>query len=158
MKIGELARRTGLAPSRIRFYERIGLLGPVHRAPNGYRSYRADADLMLKLIAAAQRAGFSLDELRELLPADLAQWEHGLLVDVLRRKMAEIEAQQARLAQSKAQLAELLAQIEGKPQDVSCASNARRLLREMRFEQEQPTKPAGHVDRARGSGEVDNDL
>jgi len=133
MKIGELAQRTGLAPSRIRFYERIGLLQAVQRQPNGYRSYPADAVLVLQLIATAQRAGFSLDELRTLLPGDLAQWEHGILLGTLRRKVEEIETLQAQLADSKAQLVALMAQIEAKPQDMSCAANARRVLSEMRL-------------------------
>lgn len=37
MKIGERAARTGPTPSRIRFYERIGLLTSVERQANGYR-------------------------------------------------------------------------------------------------------------------------
>ncbi|KAF1044016.1 MerR family transcriptional regulator [Xylophilus sp.] len=131
MKIGELAQRTGLAPSRIRFYERIGLLKAAERQANGYRSYPDDAALALKLIAAGQRAGFSLDELRALLPSDLAQWEHGTLLDTLRRKAADIAALQAQLAQSKAHLLELVAQIEAKPQDMTCAANARRMLLEL---------------------------
>ncbi|WP_443111535.1 MerR family DNA-binding transcriptional regulator [Burkholderia sp. FERM BP-3421] len=45
MKIGELAERTGLTPSRIRFYERIGLLTAVERQTNGYRAYSSDAVL-----------------------------------------------------------------------------------------------------------------
>ncbi|WP_375145378.1 MerR family DNA-binding transcriptional regulator [Vibrio parahaemolyticus] len=40
MKIGELAQKTGLAPSRIRFYERIGLLKTVTRKPMGTASIR----------------------------------------------------------------------------------------------------------------------
>ena len=92
MKIGELARHTGLAPSRIRFYERIGLLKVVERQSNGYRRYPAEAVLVLQLIATAQQAGFSLDELRTLLPDDLAQWENGTLLGTLRRKVADIEA------------------------------------------------------------------
>lgn len=72
MRIGELAERTGLAPSRIRFYERIGLLKTVRRKANGYRTYPPEAVTMLKLITTAQQAGFSLDELTSLLPADLA--------------------------------------------------------------------------------------
>jgi len=59
MKIGELAQRTGLAPSRIRFYERVDLL-TVERQANGYRSYPEEAVLTLRLIATAQKAGFSL--------------------------------------------------------------------------------------------------
>ncbi|GJH17479.1 MerR family transcriptional regulator [Caballeronia novacaledonica] len=133
MKIGELAERTGLTTSRIRFYERIGLLKSVERQNNGYRSYPDDAVLVLKLIATGQSAGFSLDELRTLLPRDLANWEHGTLLDTLSRKVKDIEALQAQLAQSKAQLVELMGQIEAKPQDMDCAANARRVLSEMRL-------------------------
>lgn len=131
MKIGELAQRTGLAPSRIRFYERIGLLKMVERKENGYRSYPNDAVLALKLISAGQRAGFSLDELRTLLPSDLANWEHGTLLETLRRKVQDIETLQAQLAQSKEHLIELIVQIEAKPQDMDCAANARRVLSEI---------------------------
>ena len=133
MRIGELATRSGVSVSRIRFYEGRGLLPQVPREDNGYRSYPDDAVLALQLIAAGQRAGFSLDELRTLLPSDLASWEHGALLDALRRKVQDIEALQAQLAQSKAQLAELMAQIEARPQDMACAANARRVLSEMRL-------------------------
>ena len=133
MKIGELAERTGLAPSRIRFYERIGLLKAVERQTNGYRRYPEEAVLALQLIATAQRAGFSLDELRTLLPSDPARWEHGTVLDALRRRVADIEALQAQLAQSRAQLVELIGQIETKPQDMSCEANARRVLSGMRL-------------------------
>lgn len=128
MKIGELAQRTGLAASRIRFYERIGLLKQVERQANGYRSYPDDAVLVLQLISAAQRAGFSLDELRAMLPDDEMQWEQATLLDTLRRKVRDIEALQAQLAQSKAQLLALVVQIEAKPEGVDCATNARRLM------------------------------
>ncbi|WP_293222150.1 MerR family transcriptional regulator [Ottowia sp.] len=134
MKIGELAQRTGLAASRIRFYERIGLLKTVQRQANGYRSYPADAVLTLRLITAGQRAGFSLDELRTLLPDGLAGWEHDALIDTLRRKVQGIEALQAQLAQSRAHLLELVAQIEARPADMDCAANARRVLAEMRLD------------------------
>ena len=71
MKIGELARRTGLTASRIRFYESLGLLPMVERMPNGYRHYPKGAQLVLELIDTAQQAGFSLDEIRTLLPTNL---------------------------------------------------------------------------------------
>src|ERR1700684_2826571 len=37
IQVSELARRSGLTPSTVRFYERIGLLSSARRAPNGYR-------------------------------------------------------------------------------------------------------------------------
>ena len=123
MKIGELAQRSGLAPSRIRFYERIGLLRTVERRPNGYRIYPPEAAQILEVIATAQRAGFSLDEIRSLLPGGPEQWEHGALIAALRRKVADIEALEARLTQSKAQLVALIADIETKPEDIDCAAN-----------------------------------
>ncbi|WP_298209041.1 MerR family transcriptional regulator [Acidovorax sp.] len=134
MKIGELAQRTGLAPSRIRFYERIGLLKAVERQANGYRSYSEDAVLVLRLITTAQKAGFSLDELRTLLPSGLASWEHGVLIGTLRRKVQDIEALETQLAESKAHLVELMAQIEAKPSDMDCAANAKRVLSEMKLD------------------------
>lgn len=128
MKIGELAKQTGLAPSRIRFYEQIGLLKMVTRKSNGYRSYPPEAAVVLDLITNAQNAGFSLDELRTLLPSDLAQWDHSSLVDALRQKVQDIEALQERLQRSKAQVLELLSEIEAKPEDMDCAAHAARVM------------------------------
>ncbi|MFI8744424.1 MerR family transcriptional regulator [Pseudomonas sp. NPDC077186] len=131
MKIGELAQRTGLAASRIRFYESIGLLRLVQRQANGYRSYPQEAVLVLNLITTAQQAGFSLDELRTLLPQDLSQWQHGKLLDTLQAKVHDIEALERRLAQSKTHLLALIDEIEGKPDDLDCAANAKRVLSKM---------------------------
>ncbi|MFT0171435.1 MerR family transcriptional regulator [Paraburkholderia mimosarum] len=145
MKIGELAARTGLAASRIRFYERVGLLKS-ERQPNGYRIYPLQAVLVLNLIATAQQAGFSLDEIRTLLPPDLIQWKHGSLVAALRGKVQDIEALQKRLGQSKAQLIALLAEIEAKPDEMDCAANAKRVLSRMRSgEVKTPSLSTGDV-------------
>jgi DNA-binding transcriptional MerR regulator len=145
MKIGELAERTGLAASRIRFYEEIGLL-KVERESNGYRTYPPEAVMVLDLIAAAQKAGFSLDEIRMLVPHDMAQWQHGVLLDTLRRKVQDIEALEARLAQSKAQLVALMAEIEARPDEIDCAANAKRVLSRIRSgEIGRPTLAAGDV-------------
>jgi DNA-binding transcriptional MerR regulator len=58
MRIGELAKVTGITPSRIRFYESEGLITPPPRQGNGYRNYSADVADLLKIIDRAQRAGF----------------------------------------------------------------------------------------------------
>ena len=132
MKIGELSERTGLTPSRIRFYERIGLLKTVQRQSNGYRTYPDEALLVLDLVATAQKAGFSLDEIGTLLPPDPTQWQHGKLLDTLRLKVRDIEALEARLAQSKMHLVSLIADIETKPAEIDCTTNAKRVLSRMR--------------------------
>jgi DNA-binding transcriptional MerR regulator len=128
MTIGELAKRTGLTNSRIRFYESAGLLQTVDRRPNGYRTYPPEAVLVLELITTAQKAGFSLDEIRKLLPPGLHHWDHAGLIAALRRKVADIEMLETRLKESKAQLIALIADIEAKPDDMDCAANARRVL------------------------------
>lgn len=134
MKIGELAKRTGLAASKIRFYEDIGLLKLVQRKANGYRSYPPEAELALNLIVKGQQAGFSLDELQKLVPANLDDWRHDALLSALKGKIADIDALQQKLAHSKQQLLGVLADIEAKPGDMACADNARRVIAQMTAE------------------------
>ncbi|HEY2527034.1 MAG TPA: MerR family transcriptional regulator [Xanthobacteraceae bacterium] len=130
MRIGELATRSGLSASRIRFYEAKGLLDTVSRKANGYREYPADALTALGVILSAQRAGFSLEEIRQILPADLSNWRSRELVGALRRKIAHIEHMEKRLGQSKRQLRTLVRKIEATPDGVDCADNTKRLLKE----------------------------
>ena len=130
MRIGELARRSGLSTSRIRFYEARGLLNVVSRKANGYREYPSDTLMILGIIVGAQQTGFSLDEIKQILPAELSNWRHGELMGALRRKVADIVQMQKRLGQSKRQLCALIRKIEGKPDGMSCADNTQRLLKE----------------------------
>lgn len=131
MKIGELAERSGQTASRIRFYEKEGLLKLVDRRPNGYRTYPREALVVLNLIDTAQNAGFSLDEIRKMVPSDLDDWQHDGLLDALRAKIAEIETLQKRLARSKKQIERLITEIEAKPDDMDCKDNARRVMANM---------------------------
>lgn len=128
MKIGELARRTGLAASTIRFYESKGLLKSVARLSNGYREYPPDAAAILAVIINAQQTGFTLDEIAKILPANAANWEHGELIATLKRKIDDIESTQARLARSKAQLHTLIELIDSKPEGMACEDNAVRVM------------------------------
>ena len=128
MKIGELARKAGLRPSRIRYYEEIGLLKTVQRTPKGYRVYGADSVLILNLIVMAQKAGFSLQEIHLLVPGDLNEWCHERLSHMLKSKIDEIEAQEAQLATSKARLQAIRDGIANRPDGIDCDANARRIL------------------------------
>jgi DNA-binding transcriptional MerR regulator len=65
-----------LTASRIRFYESSGLLQAATRQANGYRDYPPDALVILQIITSAQNAGFSLDEVRTIIPADLSDWRY----------------------------------------------------------------------------------
>ncbi|MBO9556959.1 MAG: MerR family transcriptional regulator [Caulobacter sp.] len=129
MKIGELARETGLAPSRIRYYESLGLIGAVERRLNGYRSYPRETAQLLRIITGTQRAGFSLDEIRSLLPQKSgAGWDRPKLLTGLKQKLADLAALQASLAATQADLEFLIARIESSPPDGDCFDNAQAVL------------------------------
>ena len=66
MKIGELARRAGLNPSAIRFYEKAGVLAAPHRA-SGRRRYPDEALDRVLLVRFASEMGFTLSEIRVFL-------------------------------------------------------------------------------------------
>jgi DNA-binding transcriptional MerR regulator len=132
MKIGELAKLSGLAASRIRFYESSGLIKSVERKSNGYRDYGTEAVWILEIITGAQNAGFSLEEIRNLLPVSSDAWRHGELLESLKRKVSEIEVLQKRLEQNKAQLLVVIEGIETKPEGMQCAENTQRLLNRFR--------------------------
>jgi MerR family Zn(II)-responsive transcriptional regulator of zntA len=65
--IGRLAQRAKLNVDSIRFYERQGLLFPETKTDSGYRLYNDDALRRITFIKHAQRCGFSLAEIGELL-------------------------------------------------------------------------------------------
>jgi MerR family transcriptional regulator, redox-sensitive transcriptional activator SoxR len=64
--IGEVARRTGLAKSAIRYYETEGLLANPERR-GGKRAFRPEMVDHLNVIRLARELGFTLDDIRTLL-------------------------------------------------------------------------------------------
>lgn len=134
MRIGELAKISGLAPSRIRFYESSGLIKSVERKANGYRDYAPDTKWVLEVITAAQAAGFSLEEIRHLMPMNASGWQHDELLSGLKQKVEEIAVLQQRLAHDKAQLLLVIKGIEDKPESMACAENAQMLINRLREE------------------------
>jgi len=135
MKIGELAKRTGLNASRIRFYETEGLLGTVERGANGYRRYPPEAVALLGIVTSAQRAGFTLDQIRYLMPAGSQGWKHDELAARLREKVTEIDVLQEQLAQNKAQLLAVIDGIENRPDGIACSDNKQRMFDLLRLEE-----------------------
>jgi DNA-binding transcriptional MerR regulator len=113
LRVAELATEAGLSPDTIRYYERAGLLPPPERTPSGYRLYSATALDRLRFIQGAQRLGLRLREIRDLLairdtgtcPCDPAE-------QLLRRRLAELDAEMTRLA---ALRTELVAMVEALP-------------------------------------------
>jgi Cu(I)-responsive transcriptional regulator len=66
MNIGDVARRAGLPPKTIRYYEEIGLIRP-GRSANGYRAFRERDVHLLTFLGRARSLGFSIEDCRALL-------------------------------------------------------------------------------------------
>lgn len=96
LTIGAFAKAAGVNVETIRFYQRRGLLPTPPRRRGGIRRYGTTAVARLKFVKAAQRLGFSLDQVEQLL----------ILEDGTHcREAAELAAQQ--LADVRAKLADL---------------------------------------------------
>ena len=67
LTIGQLAKRTGLRTSTLRYYEEQGILYPDGRTTAGYRLYDPEAEAALHFVRQTQRLGFSLANIRALL-------------------------------------------------------------------------------------------
>lgn len=93
LAIGEVARRAGLRPSALRYYESIGLM-PAPKRVSGRRRYDESTVQMLKVVQLAQQAGFTVAQIQTLLhgfAADTppaARW-----VPLARQKLQELDAQ-----------------------------------------------------------------
>ncbi|NIF55038.1 MerR family transcriptional regulator [Burkholderia sp. Ax-1724] len=96
MKIGELAARTGMAASAIRFYEQRGLLPAATRGANGYRIYDESAEERLKQIQLAQKLGFTLDEMQTAIK-EMGDFSQDGLLGRIDRRLGEIDALRTRL-------------------------------------------------------------
>lgn len=99
MRIGELSSRSGLSRDALRFYEKRGLIR-AHRSPNGYRHYPEGTLFILGYVRTAQRLGFSLSEIEAELPGLSAEGiGEGRIAEILRSKIAAVEARMAELAE-----------------------------------------------------------
>jgi len=87
LRSGQLARAAGVNLQTLRYYERRGLLPEPDRTLGGHRQYPAETVTLLRTIKAAQRLGFSLDEVAQLLGH-----RHSDLQGQAAAKLAEVEA------------------------------------------------------------------
>ncbi len=108
MNINEIAKLTQLSAKSIRFYEEKGIITTPLRALNGYRQYNQQHIDELNLLNQAKLAGFSLTEAKELL--ELYKDPHRRNIEVKEKtlaKIAEIDAQIAKLQAMKTKLSQL---------------------------------------------------
>jgi DNA-binding transcriptional MerR regulator len=105
LPIGQLARRAGVGIQTVRYYERRGLLKPPARRPSGQRVYEPEMVDLLRTVKQAQRVGFTLAEIEELLRLSGSRAGRGEVLHArLRGKIAEIDGRIADLQQMRAAL------------------------------------------------------
>lgn len=112
MRIGELAERAGTTTRALRHYESLGLL-PARRGGNGYREYGEQDLRLLDEIRTLQDFGFELEETRPFVECLRAGNPSGDScagsVEVLRRKLIQLDGYIAQLQQVRAQVGAQLA-------------------------------------------------
>ncbi|KVO58991.1 MerR family transcriptional regulator [Burkholderia ubonensis] len=106
LKVGELAKRSGLTVRTLHHYHAIGLLTPSARADNGYRLYDRDDIARLHQIQALRRFGLSLAEIGDYLNQPGAP-----LVDLVAKQITLLDRQIEQSAQLRERLVRLHAQL-----------------------------------------------
>ncbi|HEY7049955.1 MAG TPA: MerR family transcriptional regulator [Jatrophihabitantaceae bacterium] len=97
LRSGAVARAAGVNLETLRYYERRGLLAEPQRSSGGHRLYPTEAVTLVRVIKAAQRLGFTLDEVAELLQLGRTGRHTARLQTRIEAKLAEIEARIADL-------------------------------------------------------------
>ena len=108
LRTGEVAEQAGVNIQTLRYYERRGLLAEPHRSTGGHRLYPADTVALLQVIKAAQRLGFTLDEVAELLDAGRRRHPTPDLRERAIGKIAEIDQKIADLTAIRTTLTEIV--------------------------------------------------
>ncbi|GAA1727780.1 MerR family transcriptional regulator [Isoptericola hypogeus] len=116
MKIGEVARRTGVAPRLVRYYEQQGLL-TTDRAANGYRTYSDDDVERVSRVASMVRAGIPTRLIKVLLDMEEAQAADfptcpRTVAEMLASELEGIEERIACLTRSRDTIRDVLARTE----------------------------------------------
>lgn len=90
--IGEVAKRVRVSRKALRLYEAAGILPAARRTPSGYRVYDSKTLHLLAFVRQAQRLGFTLGEIRDIVAikrAGRAPCPH--VRDLVRRKAEELD-------------------------------------------------------------------
>ncbi|MBB3675440.1 heavy metal-responsive transcriptional regulator [Modestobacter versicolor] len=110
LRVAELARSVGVPTDTVRYYERVGLLPPPRRTAGGYRDYDAGAVDRLRFIQGAQRLGLRLVDIGHLLAVrDTGECPCEPAGELLGRRLAEVDAEIARLVALRTEMAAMAA-------------------------------------------------
>jgi DNA-binding transcriptional MerR regulator len=111
LKIGDVARRSGIGIETLRFYEKSGLLDKPGRTYSGYRMFSADVLDRLAFIKKAQMLGFSLQEIKQLIDdARSGQSPCAEVREIVRRRLDELDERMREMRRYRRELAEALKQ------------------------------------------------
>jgi DNA-binding transcriptional MerR regulator len=118
MRIGEAADAVGINPKTIRYYEDIGLLPDPERTPSGYRDYTTvDVDRLV-FVKTAQRLGFALAEVGEILAfRERGQRPCTYVLGLLERQVGDLDRRISELQDLRAELVALKGQADRLPPD-----------------------------------------
>jgi MerR family mercuric resistance operon transcriptional regulator len=115
MTISQLARGAGVGVETVRYYQRRGLLPdprPQRSGTSGIRHYGPDELRRLRFIRAAQNAGFTLEEIAELLRLDSSH-DRPRAREMARSRIAALDAQIEALQRARQSLAKLAQECAG---------------------------------------------
>jgi MerR family mercuric resistance operon transcriptional regulator len=119
LRIGSFARAAGVNVETIRFYQRTGLLRKPDRPYGTIRRYGKADVARVKFVKAAQRLGFSLDEISQLLK--LEDGTHcSEVAELAGQRLADVRARLADLARIEAALSKLVSECNSRQGRVSC--------------------------------------
>lgn len=109
MYIRDIAGSVGLTPQSIRYYERLGLIAKPERTRGGYRVYSTKALERVRFIKDAQRLGFSLEEIREVLRVKYSgQSPCECVRKLLNGKLTDLENQMKQMEKMRREIARCL--------------------------------------------------
>ena len=91
LAIGSLSDATGTSVSALRYYDEIGLITPSARV-GGKRQFDPDAVGRVNFVRRAQRVGFSLEEVRDILDDTVGEWNN-----IVGDKLTALHAQRSEL-------------------------------------------------------------
>ncbi len=121
MTIGQLAGQAGVNVQTVRYYERRGLLTPVARRESGYREFLPIDVRRIRFIKNAQRLGFTLQEITDLLQLRIADEEACESVrDRAESKIKEISVKLSELRRMKKTLETLVLACEDRRMTDEC--------------------------------------
>jgi MerR family copper efflux transcriptional regulator len=111
MRIGDLAKLTGVSASTIRFYETQALLPVVGRLPNGYRDYDRRAVEIVRFIDRARSLGFTLREIATHLRLPQGEERKARLQVQLEAKLSELDAHMEEVRVRRTLISELIEEV-----------------------------------------------